>query len=173
MGQAQTWLASRFLREPGRTASHADRDPAHRTPQRSYCPSLLATGGSIIPPQRPRSGHYCGRCCCLRHRIPASTKPSISPSNTALGLPVSYSVRRSFTIWYGWSTYERIWSPQEPATSPRRASILAASSARLTASSCAFRTVIAVALFCSCERSFWHETTIPVGRWVSRTAESV
>src|SRR5690349_3807068 len=42
--------------------------------------------------------------CCLRHRIPASINPSMSPSNTAAGLPVSCSVRRSFTIWYGWST---------------------------------------------------------------------
>lgn len=41
-------------------------------------------------------------------RIPASMKPSMSPSNTADGLPVSYSVRRSLTIWYGFNTYERI-----------------------------------------------------------------
>ena len=32
---------------------------------------------------------------------------------------------------------------------------------------------MAVALFCIWLRSFWQETTIPVGRWVSRTAESV
>ena len=32
---------------------------------------------------------------------------------------------------------------------------------------------IAVALFDICERSFWHWTTIPVGRCVIRTAESV
>ncbi len=32
---------------------------------------------------------------------------------------------------------------------------------------------IAVARFEDCERSFWHCTTIPVGRWVIRTAESV
>jgi hypothetical protein len=34
-----------------------------------------------------------------RHRMPASMNPSISPSSTALVLPVSYSVRRSLTIW--------------------------------------------------------------------------
>src|SRR5205823_8195588 len=32
---------------------------------------------------------------------------------------------------------------------------------------------IARSLFCSCERSFWQDTTIPDGRWVIRTAESV
>src|SRR5690349_15746446 len=105
--------------------------------------------------------------------MPASMNRSMSPSKTADGLPVSYSVRRSLTIWYGCSTYERIWSPHDPATSPRSASSVAASSARLRASSLDFRTAIAVALFCSCDRSFWQETTMPVGRWVSRTAESV
>ena len=32
---------------------------------------------------------------------------------------------------------------------------------------------MALALFCSWERSFWQDTTTPVGRCVSRTAESV
>ena len=32
---------------------------------------------------------------------------------------------------------------------------------------------IAVCRYEICERSFWHETTIPVGRCVIRTAESV
>ena len=32
---------------------------------------------------------------------------------------------------------------------------------------------IAVSLFADCERSFWHCTTVPVGLWVIRTAESV
>ena len=34
-------------------------------------------------------------------------------------------------------------------------------------------TAIARALFLCCERSSWHSTTMPVGRWVMRTAESV
>jgi hypothetical protein len=33
--------------------------------------------------------------------------------------------------------------------------------------------IIALALFCSCDFSFWQLTTVPVGMWVSRTAESV
>ena len=37
-------------------------------------------------------------------RMPASMKSSISPSSTACGLPDSWLVRRSFTIWYGLST---------------------------------------------------------------------
>ena len=32
---------------------------------------------------------------------------------------------------------------------------------------------IACSLFCSCDFSFWQDTTMPVGRWVIRTAESV
>ena len=39
-----------------------------------------------------------------RQRMPASRKPSMSPSSTDCGLPDSYSVRRSLTIWYGFST---------------------------------------------------------------------
>ncbi len=36
-----------------------------------------------------------------------------------------------------------------------------------------FRTFIAESRFLCCDRSFWHDTTMPVGRCVSRTAESV
>ena len=32
---------------------------------------------------------------------------------------------------------------------------------------------MAMALFLCWERSFWHWTTMPVGMWVIRTAESV
>jgi hypothetical protein len=34
-------------------------------------------------------------------------------------------------------------------------------------------TFIAISRFFICERSFWHVTTMPVGRWVMRMAESV
>ena len=50
---------------------------------------------------------------------------------------------------------------------------MAFSSCRRRASSLACRTVIADARFWICERSFWQDTTIPVGMWVIRTAESV
>ncbi len=36
-----------------------------------------------------------------------------------------------------------------------------------------FSTFMADARFLCCDRSFWHDTTMPVGRWVMRTAESV
>ena len=32
---------------------------------------------------------------------------------------------------------------------------------------------MAASLFWSCDFSFWQDTTMPVGRWVIRTAESV
>ena len=32
---------------------------------------------------------------------------------------------------------------------------------------------MALARFWCCDRSFWQDTTTPVGRWVIRTAESV
>jgi hypothetical protein len=53
------------------------------------------------------------------------------------------------------------------------ASISARSSSRRRTSSFACSTSMAEALFWICDRSFWQETTMPVGRWVSRTAESV
>ena len=48
-----------------------------------------------------------------------------------------------------------------------------ARSSRCRSASRAARICIAFALFCVCERSFWHDTTTPVGRCVMRTAESV
>ena len=60
----------------------------------------------------------------------------------------------------------RIWLARSA-----EASACACSSA--SACSRAASTCIARALFCSCERSFWQVTTMPVGRWVMRTAESV
>ena len=51
--------------------------------------------------------------------------------------------------------------------------MLLAALRRSSSASRAFRMLIAVALFCSCERSFWHATTMPLGRCVIRTAESV
>lgn len=50
-------------------------------------------------PNSLREGNTDQADCCLRHRIPASIKASISPSSTAAVLPVSSSVRRSLTIW--------------------------------------------------------------------------
>src|SRR5215207_9107874 len=58
-------------------------------------PTLL--GREVSPPQPAFS-------VCFRQRMPASMNSSISPSRTAPVLPVSCSVRRSLTIWYGCST---------------------------------------------------------------------
>ena len=55
----------------------------------------------LLPSHRAATYDSPAICRCLRHRMPASMKESISPSKTAVGLPVSYSVRRSLTIWYG------------------------------------------------------------------------
>src|SRR6185369_5274293 len=38
-------------------------------------------------------------------------RSSRSPSRTRLTSPTSCFVRWSFTSWYGWRTYERIWLP--------------------------------------------------------------
>ena len=56
-------------------------------------------------------------------------KPSRSPSSTPVTLPTSWSVRRSFTSWYGCSTYERIWLPQ-PTWAWRPPAILCSSASR-------------------------------------------
>ena len=58
-------------------------------------------------------------------------------------------------------------SPPTAARARRAAPRAAARASR------AARICIAFVLFCSCERWFWHDTTMPVGRWVMRTAESV
>src|SRR5580704_13350667 len=55
----------------------------------------------------------------------------------------------------------------------RSALALASASASACASSRARSTRIACSLFCSWLFSFWQDTTIPLGRWVIRTAESV
>src|SRR4051812_30355797 len=143
--------------------------------------SELWLGASGLGPARLRSGSdvlaqlvlsYATDSADRRQRMPASMNSSISPSNTADGLPTSKFVRRSFTIWYGCRTYDRIWLPQElpPSLS---ASMVAFSSCRRLASSLACSTVMADARFWICERSFWQDTTMPVGMWVIRTAESV
>ena len=67
----------------------------------------------------------------------------------------------------------RIWVPQRRPPSPRNSFIFAACSSRLRSSSLACRTAIALALFWIWLRSFWQDTTIPVGRCVILTAESV
>lgn len=54
------------------------------------------------PSPRPSQGHP--QTVERFHLISASRKVSMSPSSTAAVLPVSTLVRRSFTIWYGWST---------------------------------------------------------------------
>ena len=57
-----------------------------------------------IPGRCDPGGRRRDHACWRRQRIPASTKSSMSPSSTAPVLPVSTSVRRSLTIWYGCST---------------------------------------------------------------------
>ena len=63
--------------------------------------------------------------------------------------------------------------PQLLPPSPLRAFISASRSCRARSSSRDCSTRSAAALFCSWDFSFWQETTMPVGRWVIRTAESV
>ena len=47
----------------------------------------------------PRHGQASTLAAPRRQRMPASMKSSRSPSKTALGLPDSWPVRRSLTIW--------------------------------------------------------------------------
>ena len=55
-------------------------------------------------PRRGAQSSWAALTCSARQRIPASTKSSMWPSNTEEGLPSSWPVRRSLTIWYGFST---------------------------------------------------------------------
>ena len=77
------------------------------------------------------------------------------------------SVRRSFTSWYGCSTYERIWLPQ-PTWAWRPPAICCSSASRSSsarAARIACSLSIAFARFWSWLRSSWHVTTMP-GRQV-------
>lgn len=66
---------------------------------------LITTGG-ITESWPEATEKTCQPCfsVALRHLISPSMKSSISPSRTAFVFDVSTSVRRSLTIWYGWST---------------------------------------------------------------------
>ncbi len=66
-------------------------------PWDSSCLVDKAAGGCPGGNTRDLRAVYFSRC--LRQRIPASRKPSISPLKTDSGLPTSCSVRRSLTIW--------------------------------------------------------------------------
>ena len=58
------------------------------------------SGGSLTPMMllMKRAAQSSTVSCCLRQRMPASMKPSMSPSKTESGLPTSKLVRRSLTI---------------------------------------------------------------------------
>ena len=71
-------------------------------------------------------------------------------------------------------TYERICEPKLTSwASPFSRAISSARSRSCFSSSLARSIAIAVARLEDWERSFWHCTTMPVGRCVMRTAESV
>ena len=64
------------------------------------------------------------------------------------------------------------WLPNSAATrSPFGFAYSSARSRSRSSSSRACRIFIADSRFCSCDRSFWQVTTIPVGMWVIRTAD--
>jgi len=68
----------------------------------------------------------------------------------------------------------RIWLPQAiSCCTPRKAANSSSSRRCFCSSSLAIKIFMAVVLLACCERSFWHWTTIPVAKWVIRTAESV
>ena len=67
--------------------------------KRVRAPPPLPASRSVGPSGRRSQEASSAFSCCLRQRMPASMKPSMSPSNTASGLPTSWLVRRSLTIW--------------------------------------------------------------------------
>src|SRR5207245_1278409 len=104
----------------------------------------------------------------------ASMNGSRSPSITFCTSPTLSSVRWSLTIVYGWNTYERIWLPQAISIFCLSTSaFLASRSATARSYSRALSIFRAVALFLNWLRSFWHCTTMFVGRCVIRTADDV
>ncbi len=61
----------------------------------------------------------------------------------------------------------------EPTSSLRVSEISLCAALSCTSCNLAASQAIARARFLCCERSSWHSTTIPLGKWVMRTAESV
>ena len=97
---------------------------------------------------------------------------SRSPSRTPCTLPVSCSVRRSFTIWYGcMHVAADLAAEPDPLLLAPDAGQLGLALCRSRSASRAFSIAMASAGFWSWERSTWHDTTMPVGRCVSRTAD--
>ena len=97
-----------------------------------------------------------------RRRAP----PGRCRSRSACARPSRVGTARACRCGSGSRTRRRASRP----TAPRAP---CGCSSRCRSASRAARICIALALFWICERSFWHDTTTPVGRCVMRTAESV
>lgn len=95
-------------RSAGRRAPGAGRSSSRRaTSARTVRRGLPAQSGTRHIPGVDKSSEepsHAWFSTDRRHRISASMKSSSSPSRTPLVFEVSVSVRRSFTIWYGWRT---------------------------------------------------------------------
>src|SRR5439155_5382957 len=104
----------------------------------------------------------------------ASTIGSISPSSTRSRVWRVTLTRWSVTRLWG-KLYVRIFSERspEPTMALRLAAISLCCSLRARSRSRARGTVSAFDLFLCCDFSSWQVTTSPVGRCVTRTAESV
>ncbi|ETA04201.1 hypothetical protein CcI6DRAFT_00416 [Frankia sp. CcI6] len=96
------------LRNSGTGAPGAGRSSSRRaTSARTVRRGLPAQSGTRHIPGVDKSSEepsHAWFSTDRRHRISASMKSSSSPSRTPLVFEVSVSVRRSFTIWYGWRT---------------------------------------------------------------------
>ena len=104
MVSARGDLARTLAARVAPVSSSAATVPRRRDPVRER-PTSPGNNSQPDPGERAGKGDYSpSTSCCLRQRMPASMKSSISPSKIAEVLPDSYSVRRSFTIWYGCST---------------------------------------------------------------------
>jgi len=110
---------------------------------------------------------------CARQRIPASRNPSRSPSNTAVGFADLVLRAQVLDHLVRVQDVERICRPSSPCVGRAIASLVAASSSWRWPAGEDCMTRSAAARFWIWDFSFCIDTTMPVGRWVIRTAESV
>src|SRR5712691_7182293 len=123
---------------------------------------------------RQRSSANAASCSVWCSASSACVSWERSPSMISLILYSVRPIRWSVTLPCG-KLYVRMRSERspEPIKDLRVAACFACRSRRCLSLMRAASTASAFSLFLCCERASWHSTTIPVGRCVTRTAESV
>src|SRR6266851_1937122 len=166
---AMRWARSR----PRRVRSSSSASDRGSPDSRSRLPIVTPVSTAFTP------GPYCSSANAANCSVWCSASSACvswerSPSMMSLILYSVRPIRWSVTLPCG-KLYVRMRSERspEPIKDLRVAACFACRSRRCLSLMRAASTASAFSLFLCCERASWHSTTIPVGRCVIRTAESV